>query len=390
LWWASAVDNVGDGVFAAAVPLLAVRMTRSPVLVSAVSAATFLPWLLFSLPAGAMVDRYDRTRLMVRSQLAQAAVVAVTALLVALGGMSLDLLVVMAFALGGCEVVFGNAAQAMLPQVVPAGLLHRANGYLNSVTYIGQQFVGPPMGSVLFVVAAAAPFGLNAASFVGSAALIATLPRTVRPEVERPPMRTEIRDGLRWLAGHRLLRTLALLLGVNLFCFAMGTSTLVLLATRTLHVDTSGYGVLLAAAAVGGTIGGVVNARLLAWLGTLPALLASLTTTVLVFEAIGVAPDVGVLAALLAVSGFATTIWNVTAVSLRQQQVPDNLRGRVNSVYRMIGRGLMPLGALAGGLVAGTLGLRAPFPVAGAIRAVALLAALPILVTTMRVTRAER
>jgi MFS family permease len=385
LWWAGAVDNAGDGAFAAAVPLLAVRLTHSPVLVSAVSAATYLPWLLFSLPVGAVVDRHDRTRLMAGSQLVQAAVVAVATLLVALGAMNISALVVMAFALGACEVIFNNAAQAMLPDIVAGPLLHRANGYQDTATYLGQQFIGPPVGSFLFAVAAAVPFGINAASFAGSAALIATLPRGgPQRAAEHPPMFAAIRDGLRWLLGNRLLRTLAVLLAVNTFCFSMGTSTLVLLATRTLHISADGYGVLLAAAAVGGAIGGLVNHRLLAWLGALPVLLASLTTTVVAFEAIGIAPNVGVLAALLSVSGFATTIWNVLALSLRQQQVPSELRGRVNSVYRMIGWGLIPLGALAGGLVADTLGLRAPYPVAGAIRAIALLTALPILIATMR------
>jgi MFS family permease len=186
---------------------------------------------------------------------------------------------------------------------------------------------------------------------------------------------------------HRQLRTLALLLAANTFCFAMGNSTLVLLATHTLGITTSGYGLLLASAATGGAIGGLVNDRLVNRLGPLPALVTSLTTTAIVFLAIGVAPNLPVLAALLAVSGFATTIWNVLALSLRQQEVPADLRGRVNSVYRMIGWGLIPVGALTGGLIASLLGQRAAYPVAGAIRVLALLAALPILFRTMKSTK---
>ncbi|GAB3565218.1 hypothetical protein GCM10027445_10340 [Amycolatopsis endophytica] len=383
LWSAAAVDNVGDGAFTAAVPLLAAQLTHRPVLVSAVSAASYAPWLVFSLPFGALVDRYDRRRLMVLSQITQTGIMAFTALAVVTGWFGIGLLVAMAFTLGACEVVFGNAAQAIVPDLVAPDLLHRANGYQNTVTYLGQQFLGPPVGSALFTVAAAAPFGLNAVSFAGSAVLIAGLPRITRTVTPRP-LGAAIKDGLRWLWRHRRLRTLALLLGVNTFCFAMGTSTLVLLATHTLHATAAGYGVLLAAAAVGGAIGGLVNARLVAWLGALPALLLSLGGNVVAFLAIGAAPALPALAALLAVSGFATTIWNVLALTLRQQQVPDDLRGRVNSVYRMIGWGLMPLGALAGGAVAAALGTRAPFPVAGAIRGVALLAALPVLLRDLR------
>ncbi|GAA1298799.1 MFS transporter [Pseudonocardia xinjiangensis] len=384
LWWAGAIDNVGDGAFVTAVPLLAVQLAPTPVLVAAVSAAAYLPWLIFSLPAGALVDRHDRKRLMVCSQLAQAAVVTVAAILVATGEMHVAVLAAMAFMLGACDVVFGNAAQAMLPQIVPGPLLNRANGYQNTVTNTGQQFLGPPAGSFLFAVTAAAPFALNAVSFLGSAALIATLPPGRRSAAEHAPMHTAIRDGLRWLLRHRQLRTLAVLLAVNTFCYAMGTSTLVLLATQTLHVTAGGYGVLLTAAAVGGAIGGVVSERLVAWSGTLPALLASLAANALIFVATGIAPDLVVLAVLLALGGFATTIWSVLTLSLRQQQVPDDLRGRVNSAYRMIGWGLIPLGALAGGLVAEKVGLRAPYPIAGAIRGLALLGALPVLLATMR------
>lgn len=383
LWSAGAVSNVGDGAFSAAVPLLAAQATHRPLLVSAVSAAAYAPWLVLSLPAGAVVDRADRKRLMVRAQLAQAGVMAATTVAVVTGWAGIGPLIAMAFALGACEVVFANAAQAVLPDVVPAAELHRANGYQNTMTYLGQQFLGPPAGSALFAAAAAAPFGLNALSFAVSAALLAHLPRST-PATPPEPMGAAIRDGLHWLLRHRQLRTLALLLGANTFCFAMGTSTLVLLVTRALHASEGGYGLVLAAAAAGGAIGGLVNARLVRLLGPLPALVLSLGTTVVVFGLLGAAPNLPVLAVLLAASGFATTIWNVLALSVRQQQVPAALRGRVGSVYRMVGWGCTPLGALAGGLVATTLGFRAPYPVAGALRGIALLVALPVLIRTFR------
>lgn len=379
LWWASGIDNVGDGAFAAAVPLLAVTITRDPRLVAAVSAATYLPWLLLSLPAGALVDRHDRVRLMWRSQAVQAVFVGTVAVLAATGRSSLVSLAVAAFALGCCDVVFDNASQAFLPEMVPKPLLHKANGAQQAITTVGVQFLGPPVGSALFALAAALPFGLDAGSFALSASLLATLPRT-----RKPPARTAIADGLRWLARHRLLRTLAILLGVNTFCGQLATATLVLLATETLHVSTAGYGLLLAGAAFGGLLGGLVNARIVAAFGALPALLAALAGNVLVFAAIGLSPDVVVLGVLLAANGFATTLWNVVTVSLRQQVVPDELLGRVTSVYKLLGKGLIPLGTLTGGLVAHAFGLRAPYPVAGVLRGLALLAALPVLVGALR------
>ncbi|MEV1001738.1 MFS transporter [Nonomuraea sp. NPDC050202] len=441
LWWATGINSVGDGAFAAAVPLLAVTVTQDARLVSVVSAATFLPWLLLSLPAGALVDRYDRVALMWRAQAIQAVIVGVIAVLVAFDRIDVPVLAVMAFALGACTVVFANAAQAVLPDLVAKPLLHKANGHQQAITTIGLQFAGPPVGGLLFAVAVALPFGLDAASFALSAVLLATLSRSggrqrsgrevgghgrrggrgryrrppaecsvgehavgeravgerpvgrpavggcaagERPMAEHPSMRTAIADGLRWLAGHRLLRTLAVLLGVNTFCWQLGNVALVLLATQELHLDAPGYGLLLAGAAVGSLLGGLLGAPIVERLGALPALLTALVTNVVTFVGIGLSPNAIVLGALLAITGFVTTLWNIVTVSLRQQIVPSELLGRVNSVYRMLGWGLMPLGALVGGVVAHTSGVHAPYLVAGALRGIFLLAALPVLVRAMR------
>jgi MFS family permease len=390
LWWASAIDNVGDGAFAAAVPLLAVTITHDPRLVSVVSAATFLPWLLLSLPIGALVDRRDRITLMWQSQAIQAAAVAAIAVLAAFGHAGIVDLAVLAFVLGGCEVVFGNASQSVLPDVVPKEDLHKANGQLTAIMTAGQLFVGPPVGSLLFGIAVGLPFGVDAASFAVSAALLATLPRRVHEQVVHPSFRRSIGEGLRWLTANRLLRTLAILLGINNFCGQLGNATLVLLATQTLHLTPRGYGVLLAGAAVGAFAGGLVNARVVAMIGELPALLTGLGGMAAVYLGIGLAPGAVLLGAFMALNGFFMTMWNVVTVSLRQELVPSGLLGRVNSVYRMVGWGFMPLGALTGGFVAHALGLRAPYVLAFAIRMIVFIAAVPVLMASLRATRAPR
>jgi MFS family permease len=378
LWWANTISSTGDGAFVAALPLLAVTVTRDPRLVSVVTAAAYLPWLVLSLPAGALVDRCDRATLMRRSQLVQAAVVAILAICVATGQARIAVLGAAGLLLGAAEVVFSNAAQSVLPALVPPELLPKANGSQQVSLTVGESFLGPPLGSLLFAAAAALPFGLDAASFAGSAALLAALPRS-RPTPKARKMRAQIAEGLRWLARHRLLRVVAVLLGVYNFANQMGQATLVLLATQTLHVGTRGYGLLLAATAVGSVAGGLVNPRLTRRIGLLPSLITSAALTVAVFAAIGLAPDPAVAAVMLAGQGFSVTMWNVVTVSLRQQIVPSALLGRVNSVYRMLGWGLMPAGALAGGFIAHAAGLRAPYLAAAALCAVALLAAAPLL-----------
>ena len=159
----------------------------------------------------------------------------------------------------------------------------------------------------------------------------------------------------------------AVLLGIFNFANQMGQAVLVLLATQTLHVSSRGYGLLLAASAVGSVVGGLVNPALSRRLGLVPALVLPAVIDAAAFAGLGLAPDAAVAAGLLAVQGFSVTLWNIVTVSLRQRIVPGHLLGRVNSVYRMLGWGLMPAGALAGGLVAHAAGLRAPYLVAPAL-----------------------
>jgi len=379
LWWASAVSTTGDGVLVAALPLMAVTITRNPLMISLVTAAEFLPWLLLSLPAGVLVDRHDRATLMWRAQILQGSVIAVLAVLVLVHWTDIAVLAVAAFGLGVGEVVFSNASQSVLPQLVRAEQLPEANGNQYAVQTIGQEFAGPPLGSLLFTAAAAVPFGLSAASFAGSAALLARLPKHPPDTVPDGTVRSRVAEGLRWLLGNRLLRVVAVVLGVSSFCNTMGMATLVLLVTETLKVSSRYYGILLAAAAVGSVLGSLLNPWLTRRLGQVPSLVIAMGAVSVIYVGIGLAPNAPVLAALEVGNGFAVTMWNIVTVTLRQRIVPNDMLGRVNSAYRMIGWGLMPAGAVAGGLVAHLAGLRAPYVIAGVLCGITTLAALPLL-----------
>ncbi|MBB5850496.1 MFS transporter [Amycolatopsis umgeniensis] len=384
LFLATGIDNVGTGAYVAAVPLLAVSLSRDPRLVTAISTAAFLPWLLVSLPAGALIDRCERVVLMWRTQLVAATIMAVTTTLVASDQISIVVLASLAFGLGTCDVLFGNAAQAVLPRLVPTASLHKANGNQQAMITAGQQFVGPPVGSSLFAVVPALPFGINAVSFLISASLLRRLPKEDTPESEAPPMRTAITSGLKWLKHHRLMRTLAVLLGVNSFSGQMANAILVLIVTDDLGVTAGGYGLLLAAAAAGSVLGGVVNAHIVHHIGSLPALVSGLTLNILALAGVALSPSALVLGCFLAVNGFATTMWNVVTTTLRQQLVPPEMLGRVTSIYKLLGWGLIPVGTLTGGLSAHSFGIRVPYALAGLIRTIALGVALPALISTMR------
>ncbi|MEE2051121.1 MFS transporter [Nocardiopsis tropica] len=382
---ATGLNAVGQGVFAAALPLLAITITSDPRMVSSVLAVVYLPWLALSLPVGAFVDRYDRARLLWCSQALQALIAGIIALLLAFGSLDIIMLLILAFAMGACQVVIGNVAQTILPDILEKSSLSMANGYQQTIVNVGQQFVGPPLGSFFFAMAVALPFGIDVAVLVLAAVLLFTLPRAASRRVERLRLGRAIADGFLWLVGHRLLRTLAILLGINTFCFHLGNATLVLFATQELSVAPAGYGLLLAAAAVGGVVAGLLCSRIVDVLGARVALLGSLGINAVVFIAVGMSPHAVALGALLAVNGFCAVIWSVITVSMRQKIVPSDLLGRVNSIYRMVGWGLIPLGVLAGGFLAHWLGLRSPYPIGGCIRGVSLLVAAPVIIRAMRV-----
>jgi MFS family permease len=256
LWAASAVSNLGDGITLVAGPLLAASLTRDPALVAGLTFAQRLPWLLFSLLSGALVDRLDRRRLMAAVDLFRTVVVGVLGVAVMLGWASLPLVYVAFFLLGTAETLFANASIAIMPAVVPKECLERANGRLFAAELSANEFAGPPLGGALFAVAAALPFLVDAGTFAASAAMLLALRGRFRvAPAEGPAGKTiaaEIAEGIAWLLRHRLLLVLAIMLGAGNLTFSATFSVLVLFAQDVLGLGSVGYGVLLTAGASAG------------------------------------------------------------------------------------------------------------------------------------------
>ncbi|MBV9040764.1 MAG: MFS transporter [Acidimicrobiia bacterium] len=370
LWAAAGISTLGDGAREAALPLLAASLTRDPGTVAAVAFAGRLPWLLFSLISGALVDRADRRRVMWMVDSGRAVVMIGLAAAVLFDATSIPLLVVVAFVLGTGETLFDNAAQSFLPSVVARDQLEEANSRLYVAQVSSLEFVGPPLGSLLFAAAMAAPFFLDAGSFVAAAALvlgIRTTQRSPRPAAERRRLSSEIGEGLRWLWRHRLLRTLALMLGLwNLLTTASG-AVFVLFATEDLHVSTAGFGLLFSAGAVGSILGSVVATRVIRGVGAGRALQTAVVVSGAAYFVVALTSNAYLVGVMGAIGGFLSVVWNVITVSLRQAVIPDELLGRVNSVYRFLGWGMMPIGAALGGVVASAFGLRATYSIGGAV-----------------------
>jgi MFS family permease len=316
-----------------------------------------------------------------------AVVMSGAAVLVGLGRANIAVLCVAGFLLGASDTIFGNASVSVLPELVEPAQLVAGNARLQIADIVTSNFAGPPIGSVLFGIAAWLAFGVDGLSFVAAAVLLMVVRPAKRVVAATPSgrsMRQDIAQGVRWLVRHRVLRVLVVVLGVNTFCNQLAMSTLVLLATGKYGLDVHGYGILLGGLAVGGILGGLVNTRLNRRLGEIGATVLAVSANSVLYLLVGLAPNALVLGVLLACTTAMTTLWNVSTVSLRQRLVPRELLGRVNSAYKMFGWGLMPVGAAVGGLLAARYGIGVPFPVAGALRALVLAGALPVLIGAIR------
>jgi MFS family permease len=366
LFAASATSTSADGVTKVALPLLAVSLTSDPVLISGLTACAFLPWPLFGLPGGALVDRVDRRQAMSAANLLRAALLGVLVLLIAGGLGSVPVLYAAAFALGLCQVVYDSAARAILPQIVDRRSLDKANSWLTVEETVGQGFVGPPLGAALFGWFRALPIIGSAVGFALAAMLVLAVPGRFRAErVEPTTLRADIAEGLRWLWRHPLLRGLTILSGLFAGLLSMATSLNVLYAVKTLHLSPSVYGLLFTVLGLGGVAGSVVVGPLAARFGR-----ARMLTV-----AAGVAPVMCVMLGLFAnlwaagvwFFGMAAgvTMWNVLSMSLRQALIPAELLGRVLSANRVVLWGGIPLGALAGGALAEGTSVPVAFLVSG-------------------------
>jgi MFS family permease len=366
LFGASATSNLADGVGRAALPLLAATLTRDPVLISGLYSLVFLPWLLFALPAGALVDRTDRRRAMILANLVRAATIGGLAVATVTGHASIPLLYVTAFALGTAETVYDSAANALLPQVVRPDQLDRGNSLLVTAEAVGQVFLGGPLGALLFTLAAAVPLFGNAAGFALCALIMVTVTGTYRPALASAgSLRTDMADGLRWMRHHPLLRGLTLTFGLTSAFHAMALSVLVLYALDVIGLDEAGYGLLLLAGGVGGLIGGLLAPRLSTRFGRTRTLVMVALGGPLPLVAMGLVHHAAAGAVLFGLGGLFIMVGNVLTMSLRQAIIPEQLFGRVQGVWRTAVWGGIPVGGVAGGLLADAAGVPTVFVVAG-------------------------
>ncbi|WP_017568800.1 MFS transporter [Nocardiopsis halotolerans] len=371
LWTSSALSNLADGVLKVVLPLVALRFTDSPTLIAGVTFALTIPWLLCALPAGALADRLDRRRVMLGANLVRALLLTALALGLALDLGSIWLLYAVALGVGVTETLYDTSAQSILPQLVDRDRLPRANGRLHTAELTANQFLGPPLGGLLVAVGAAVSFTAPAALWlvaVGALWLVRGRFRVGRET--RTSMRADIVEGLRFLVRHRVLRSFAVMVGVSNFGTSAAFTVLVLFAVgpgSPMGLSEPAYGLLMTTVAAGSVVGALCAGRVEDLLGRAWSLRVSVLTFGLLVGVPAVTADPVLVAAGFFVGGLGIAVWNVITVSLRQRVTPDALLGRVNSGYRLLAWGTMPLGAAAGGLIAQFLGLTWVFAIMGAL-----------------------
>lgn len=379
LWSASTLSALGTGLTVVAAPLYVSARTSNALIVAATTGVAMLPWLLFALPAGVLVDRVDRRRLMVAVDWARTAAMGVLAVAIVTGWSSIVLLDLVLFLINTGETAFEPAAQSMVPAVVPRDQLERANGWLVGGLTLSRYMIAGPLGGFMFVVAASIPFFANAGTYAASAILVGLVSGTYRaarpgqapsPDAPGPPrwraggprgVRAEVTEGLRWLLKQRMLRTMAVLIGLLNITLAAATAVLVLLAKERLHVGSVGYGSLFTCMAVGSLLGSAVGDRVIRRVTATWTIRIGLLVEALTHLTLALATSVYVVGAVMAVFGIHAALWTIVGTSLRQRLTPPHMLGRVSSANLFISAGGNFAGALLGGALAGAFGITAPY-----------------------------
>lgn len=373
LFVGSLVSNMGDGIRLAALPLLAASLTSSTLLISAVTAAQYLPWIVFAPAGGALVDRWDRRRTILVTQAWRGLVLVLLAVMVVTSSAELWHVCVVAFAITVGEILVDPSTVALVPTLVDDDDLDRANGRISSVEIVTNDFAGGPIGAALYAAAPWLPFVIDGATYLGSLIPFRRLPLQDRRdrEVVRRSLRVEAAEGFSWLRRHRVLGPFTVSLVVYYLGLATSLSLLVVLVTDELDGSATTFGVLLAVGAFGAFVGTLVGGRLALRFGPQLTLSGAIAAQAITLALAARSTSIEWLGLVWLLNGIPAGVSRPISRSLQQRLTPNDLLGRVNVTSRIFTRGVIVVGALiAGGLAAAT-NVRISFALAAIVQAVA-------------------
>jgi MFS family permease len=352
LWCGQIVSVVGSNVSQIALPLLILAMTGSPAKAGLAGALYFVPYIILSLPAGALVERWNRKQVMIVCDICRAVALGSIPTAFALGHLTLIQLYVVAAVEGSLYVFFNIAEVACLPRVVAREQLPAATSQ-NQAGFISATLAGPPLGGFIYqTLGRTVPFLIDAISYVASVVSLFFI-RTEFQEgrtAERRELRTEILEGLAWLWRHPLIRYMAFLTGGLNFA-SSGTLLILIVLAKHQGASPTVIGVMLAIGSVGGIAGSLLGAPIQRRFSFAQVIIVTVWIQALFFPLFAVAPNPAVLGLIDAAIFVNGPIYNVVQMGYRLALIPDELQGRVNSVFRLLAFGFQPLGLLLSGFL---------------------------------------
>jgi MFS family permease len=390
LWGAQTISQFGSQVTFLALPLAAiVVLDASAFEVAVLGAVEWTPWLLFSLPVGAWVDRVLRRPILIVADIGRALVLLSVPLAYAFDALTIWQLYVVGFATGVLTVFFDVAYQSYLPSLVERNQLEEGNAKLE-ISRSGAQLAGPGFAGVLVdLVTAPVAILADAVSFVVSALFVGAIRREETPiqRAEHARLRIEIVEGIRYVVTHPYLRPSMAFVAVSNFFGTVMFSILLVYAVRDLELGPAAIGIIFALGNIGFLVGAALSTRISSRFGVGPTLVGSAVLVGWPLLLVPLAPESAAppfLVTALLLAGFGGVVYNVTGLSLMQSITPNRLLGRMNASRRFVVWGVIPLGSLAGGALATTIGLR-PTLFVGAIGGC--LAFAPVLFSPVRSVR---
>lgn len=358
LWSGQTVSSIGSGVSDLAFPLLILALTHSPAQAGIAGGLRTLAYVCFSLPAGALADRWDRKRMMLLCDTGRALVLATIPVAAALGGLTFLQLCVCAFVEGTLFVFFNLAEVAALPQVVAPEAVPAAMSQ-NAATQAIADLVSSPLSGLLFTIGRALPFLADALSYSASV-LSLTL---IRAKFQRPRaasarrrLRQEIKEGLSFLLRHPVIGPMSILNGVNNFVSG-GALLIIIVLLQQEHTSARGIGLILGVSGVGGIVGALLGDRVQRRFRYGPTLAVLMWSYTLIFALMAPLHAPVAVALLLIGWSFLNPLYNVVIISYRLAATPDELQGRVNSVARALSSALTPIGLALSGVLLQQVGV---------------------------------
>ena len=371
LWASSLVSNLADGVLMAAAPLLAITLTDSTVLISAIGAMVMLPWLLFAMPIGVMVDRVDRRFILAGSNAIRSAVIGALALGIATDHITIYWLIFSGFIIGVCEVATDTTAQSLIPQILDEEHYEKGNSRLQISEIVIQGFIGSPLSGFLYAIAIWLPFFINSIGYAVATLFALLIPiqylqdvRTDSPNETKSSYLEDIKFGIRYLYNQKVLRRLVLTTATIGVCYSAGTATMVLFIIKELELSPQYFGVVISIQGAGALLGAIVAPQASKKFGRSIIMTLGITSSSVVLLLQGFATNIYIFVALATFGGFAISQWNILLMATYQRIIPNELYGRIHGTRRTLVWGMLPIGSLIGGVLA-HFSLRLPMLIGG-------------------------